>query len=291
MQSSWLGAVLVVAVTLSLAAYAGDTIELKEKSQSSQDLKLSGDLPGVHAGSLRFVTYAQLSSLPQITAQVSDDPNFSGSTEISGVSLDVLMRALGIRESGTLVAAICDDDYEAHYTEEYRQAHHPILVLRINAKPPAQYPRTADGGMYGPYLISHASFKPQYHILAHADEAQIPNGLIELRFLKQDEVLNAIRPHGPLAVNSPEMQGYRIAEQNCFRCHNAGVYGGHKAGRAWNSLARIAREDPSGFAAYTKDPQSQDESAMMPPNPEYDAATLHALTAYFQTFAPAPGPR
>jgi hypothetical protein len=30
---------------------------------------------------------------------------------------------------------------------------------------------------------------------------------------------------------------------------------------------------------------------MMPPNPEYDDATLHALTAYFQTFAPAAGPK
>ena len=291
MQSFRLSAVLAVAATLSLVAYAVDKLELHDTSRSSQDLRLSGDLPGLPSGSVRYIAFDQLSRLSQVTAKVTDDPNFSGSAEISGVPFDELMNALGIAESGTLVAALCDDDYEAHYTEDYRKAHHPILVLRINGNPPAQYKRTADGGIYGPYLISHATFQPRYHILAHADEAQIPNGLIELRFLTQDVVLNAIRPHGSFAENSPEMQGYQIAYQNCFRCHNAGDYGGRKAGRSWNSLARIAHGDPKGFAAYIKDPQSQDESAMMPPNPEYDDATLHALTAYFQTFAPAAGPK
>jgi hypothetical protein len=286
MQSSWLSAVLAVAATLSFVAPIADKIELRTKSQSSQDLKLSGDLPGLPADSVRFVSFDQLSHLPQVSAKVTDDPNFSGPAEISGVPLDELMSVLGISEKNTIVSAICDDDYEAHYTLEYRQAHHPILVLRINGKPPAQYARTADGGAYGPYLISHRSFTPQYHILAHADEAQIPNGLIELRFLKQDAVLNAIRPPGVFADNSPQMQGYRIAEQNCFRCHNAGSYGGHKSGRSWKSLARIARADPKGFAAYTKDPQSQDDTAMMPANPEYDDATLAAITAYFQSFPP-----
>jgi hypothetical protein len=287
MQSPWLSAVLAVATTLSFAAYAGDKIDLKRKSASSQDLKLSGDLPGLPADSVRFVSYEQLSHLPEVTFRVSDDPNFSGPTEISGIYLEALMSALGIRDSGTIVAAVCDDDYEAHYTEEYRKAHHPILVLSINGKPPAQTQRTEDGGAYGPYLISHASFTPRYHILAHTEESQIPNGVIELRFLKQSDVLNAIRPHGSFAGNSPEMQGYRMAEENCFRCHNAGDYGGHKSGRSWKSLAHLARIDPKGFAAYIKDPQGQDETAMMPANPDYDDATLHALTAYFQTFAPA----
>jgi mono/diheme cytochrome c family protein len=124
-------------------------------------------------------------------------------------------------------------------------------------------------------------------VLSHADEAQIPNGVIELRFLRQDVVLDAIRPRGSFAENSPEMLGYRIAQQNCFRCHNAGEYGGQKSGWSWQSLAHVAKVEPGGFAAYTKDPQSQDPTAEMPGNPEYDDATLHALTAYFQTFAAA----
>ena len=285
MRCSWLSVILAVAATLSSSAFVGDKIDLKVKSGSSQDLKLSGDLPGLPPDSVRFVTYDQLSRLPQVTFQVSDDANFHGSAEISGIYLDEVLRALQIPEKGTLIAAVCDDDYEAHYTDDYRAAHRPILVLRLNGKPPAQYPRTRDDGTYGPYLVSHASFQPRYHILAHAEEPQIPNGVIELRFLQQDAVLDAIRPHGTFAENSPEMQGYRIAFQNCFRCHNSGDYGGHKSGRAWRSLAHFAQEDPRGFEAYIKNPEAQDATAQMPGNPEYDDATLHALTAYYRTFA------
>ncbi len=286
MHASWRSAVLAIAAGLSLITFAADKIGMNEKSQSRQDLKLSGDLPGLPPGSVRYLTTDQLSHLKQVTFLVTDDPNFRGPTQINGIYLDELMHSLGIPEKNTLVAALCDDEYEAHYTEDYRSAHRPILVLRLNDKPLEQYARTGDAGAYGPYLVSHDSFKPRYHILAHAEEAQIPNGVRELRFLKQDTVLDSIRPHGSFSASSPEMQGYRIAQQNCFRCHNAGGYGGLKAGRSWNSLARIAKADPSGFAAYIKDPQSQDPTAAMPGSPEYDDATLHALTAYFQTFAP-----
>jgi mono/diheme cytochrome c family protein len=290
MQSSWLSALLAVASLFSSFVFAGDKIELKDKKQSSQDLELVGDLPGLPPDSVRFITYEQLNRLPQVDFKVTDDFNFHGPMEIGGVYLDEILKALNIPDKGTLIAADCDDEYQAHYTDDYRHAHRPILVLRLNGKPPAQFPRTRDDGTYGPYLVSHASFTPRYHVLAHADEPQIPNGVVELRFLKQDAVLDAIRPHGSFAEDSPEMQGYQIAQQNCFRCHNEGDYGGHKAGRSWSALARIAQASPQSFEAYTKDPQSQDETAEMPGNPEYDDATLHALTAYFRTFAPPAGP-
>jgi hypothetical protein len=289
MQFSCITAVLAVAATLSSVAVVADQIDLKEKSTSSQDLKLSGDLPGLPPDSVRFVTYDDLSHLPQVIFKVSDDSNFHGTTEVGGVYLDELLRALKIPDKGTMIAAVCDDEYEAHYTDEYRRAHRPILVLHLDGKPLAQYPRTGDGGAYGPYLVSHASFQPRFHILTHTEESQIPNGVIELRFLKQDSVLDAIKPRGNFADDSPQMQGYRIAQENCFRCHNAGNYGGHKSGRSWSSLAHIAKADPKGFEAYIKDPQGQDPTAAMPGNPEYDDATLHLLTAYFQTFAPASG--
>jgi hypothetical protein len=290
MQFSWLTVALAIAVTLASPAFQGDKIDLKVKSQSAQDLRLSGDIPGLPSGSVRYITYDQLRHLPQTSFHVTDDYNFHGHpTDITGIPLNDLLRTLNIPDKDTLVAAICDDGYEAHYTSDYRHAHSPILVLQLNGKSLAQNARTSDDGIYGPYLISHAAFKPRYHVLAHAEEAQIPNGLLELRFLKEGPVFDSIRPHGKFADDSAQMQGYTIAQQNCFRCHNEGAYGGSKSGRSWSALAKIAAADPAGFAAYIKDPQSQDPSAVMPANPEYDGPTLHALTAYFQTFAPAPG--
>ena len=106
--------------------------------------------------------------------------------------------------------------------------------------------------------------------------------MLELRFLREDEVFHAIEPRGDFAADSPQMQGYLIAQQNCFRCHNAGAYGGSKAGISWTVLGKIATTKPAYFKAYIKEPQSESAYAEMPDFPDYDDATLAALTAYFQ---------
>ncbi len=281
--------VLLAVLTLFLPAdSAMPVMTVSPKQASPQDLAVSGDVPGVATGTTGYLSLAELRKLPHVSATVTDDSNFTAPAHIEGVSLDDLLAALHIPGKNTMIAAICDDQYEAHYAADYRAAHHPILVYSLNGKPLATSARTADGGVYGPYLISHAVFKPRYSILSHPEEAQIPNGLLEVRFLNEDKVLAAIKPQGSFAENSPEVQGYRIAREDCFRCHNQGEYGGHKASRTWQRLAKLASEQPDFFSAYIRDPKSQYALAQMPGEPNDDDATIKALTAYFATFAPNP---
>jgi len=252
---------------------------------SPRDLELESDLPGAAAYSGQYVSYSELMKLPQVTFTVTDDSNFHGKAEIGGIYLEELLQVLKIPSKNTLIAAICDDGYEGHYTAEYRASHHPILVLAINGHPLYLTRRTGEDGDYGPYLISHASFTPRYHILAHEEEPQIPNGVLKLRFEREDEVLRAIRPQGDFADGSPQMKGYVIARENCFRCHNAGPYGGRKAGITWAVLGSMARRKPAYFEAYVKNPGAESPYAEMPGFPEYDDGTLAALTAYFQAIS------
>jgi cytochrome c1 len=55
-------------------------------------------------------------------------------------------------------------------------------------------------------------------------------------------------------------------------------------------LGKIATTKPAYFKAYIKDPQSESAYAEMPDFPDYDDATLAALTAYFQVI-PAKAPK
>jgi mono/diheme cytochrome c family protein len=300
MKALWIPGLLAIASALTIGTKTNDRggqekvaavprLPLRESRTSATDLELSGDVQGAQAYAGKCASYAELFMLPQVTFTVTDDANFPGKAELGGVPLQELMQALHIPEKNTLVAAVCDDGYEAHYSAEYRAAHHPLLVLTINGKAPALVKRSSDAGNYGPYLISHPRFVPGYRILGYSEEAQIPNGVIELRFLKEDEVLSAIRPHGNIAADAPQMQGYKIAEENCFRCHGAGDYGGRKAGITWSALGKIARGRPTFFRAYIRDPRAENDYAEMPGFPEYDDATLGALTDYFQTADAAPG--
>jgi hypothetical protein len=47
----------------------------------------------------------------------------------------------------------------------------------------------------------------------------------------------------------------------------------------------MASKSPGAFAAYIRDPSVSNPNAHMPANPQYDGATIAALTAYFQTFS------
>jgi mono/diheme cytochrome c family protein len=284
------------AINLRLAAarphtgsskFANLLAKAREQRLSPLDLEIGGELAGLPAGSTRYLAREDLESLPQVNYSVTDDSNFRGPTTIRGVLLEELLSDLGAAPDSELVVAICSDQYRTNYPRLYREAHHPLLVLKVNGQPPERWPKNAEGHGrdMGPYLISHPKFTPSFTILAHKDEPQIPWGVVRLEFRNEQHVFGAIAPRGNNASESNVQAGYQIAKQNCFRCHNMGGEGGTKARHPWLVLSAWAEASPDSFAAYVRNPQAANPRAQMPANPGYDDATIRALTTYFQTFA------
>jgi mono/diheme cytochrome c family protein len=270
------------------AAHSVPTIKSRAARQSSSDLEVGGELPGLPPGGTRYITREDLLALPQVTYTVTDDSNFAGPTKISGVSLEDLARALGAAAQSGLVVAICDDNYRANYPREYVAAHHPLLVLTINGQPPSGWPKDSEGHGYdmGPYMVSHPKFTPSFKIFSDAEEPQIPWGVVRLELRNENAVFGAIIPRGPLAGKPSVKAGFRLAQQNCFRCHNVGKEGGQKSGVPWLVLSAWATASPEYFAAYVRNPNAKNPHAEMPGNSGYDDATVNALIAYFRTFSP-----
>ena len=263
-------------------------LTLHETRQSETDLEIGGDLSGLHPGSTRYVTYIDLLRLPQVDYTVSDDPNFAGATRIGGVALSELVHELGPSIAANFVVAICNDEYRTNYPADYIAVHRPLLVLRINGRTIPGWPKSRYGRSLGPYLISHPVFAPSFRVLSHSDEPQIPFGVVRLEFRGEQAVFGAIMPRTRFASDSPVMQGYIIARQNCFRCHNMGQQGGQMAGRSWQTLAMWASTEPAYFVRYVENPQAVDSKNRMPGSPQYDAATIDALRRYFASFASTP---
>jgi len=261
--------------------------QLHERRQLPSDLEVSGALAGFPPEATRYITRAELLAMPQVNFTVTDDTNFTGPTRIRGVKLEDLARALGATSPSDMVIAICDDGYLAAYPRAYLEAHYPVLVLEVNGAPPAGWPKAADDHTsdMGPYMISNPKFMPSFKILSHTDDAQIPWGVVRLEFREEKTVFGTIAPRGPHAQDQEVQNGLRIAEQNCFRCHNEGREGGRKSGRSWEYLGTLAASSPKDFAAYIHAPQAKNPQAQMPGNPRYDEATLAALTVYFRTFS------
>jgi mono/diheme cytochrome c family protein len=272
------------------AAAARSRPALRSERESLSDLELSGDLAGQPPGAIRYFTRDDLLRLPQVSYTVTDDTNFTGPTEVSGVLLEDLIQRLSAAPDSDMLVAICSDHYKAYYPQVYLAAHHPFLALKINGQPPAGWPRDSETHGYdmGPYLISHASFKPAFKILSHADYAQIPWGVVRLELRNEKAIYSEIAPRGPQAADELVQAGYRIAEQNCLRCHNMGA--GTKSGRPWLVLSAWSAASPRYFADYVRNPRSRNPHAQMPGNPGYDDPTIGALIDYFRTFLESPQP-
>lgn len=262
-------------------------LELHSARLSPTDLEVSGELAGLPAGATRYVTRDDLLALPQVTYTVSDDTNFAGPTRVSGVPIEDLMHHLGAVPACNLVIAISDDEYRGHYPRAYLAQHHPLLVLDVNGKAPSGGPKDSHGhgSDMGPYMISHPNFTSSFEILGNAEEPQIPWGVVRIEFSDQKTVFGTIAPRGPHADDPGVVAGYRIALQNCFRCHNSGADGGQKSKVTWAVLSALATSSPGFFASYVRDPHARNPKAQMPANPSYDESTTAALTSYFQTFS------
>jgi mono/diheme cytochrome c family protein len=260
--------------------------KLRPERTSPSDLEISGDVKAVPPGATWYLTRADLLAVPQVSFTVSGDTNFLRPTRVSGVPLEDLVDDVGAPATD-LVVAISKDKYHTNYPRAYRTEHHPLLVLAIGGKPPSEWPKDPGGHGFnmGPYIITHRKFNPAFEVLGHADEAQIPWGVVRLEFRDEKLVFSAIEPAGPLANRPAVEAGYQIARQNCFRCHDAGGQGGKKSGVGWVALSAIAMASPDFFAAYVRSPKSKSPQSRMPPNPQYDDATLDALTAYFRSFS------
>jgi mono/diheme cytochrome c family protein len=286
MRFSW-SSILTPLSVLFFALSTLPSSALHQKRESRSDLEVRGVFAGLSQESTRYITHNELLSMAQLNFTVTDDSNFTGPTRIRGVKLEDLMHRVTAPSSADMVVAISDDGYRANYPPDYLAAHEPVLVLEVNGKAPAGWPKDSQEHKFdmGPYMISHEKFSPAFKILSHFDEAQIPWGVVRLDFRSEKIVFGAIAPRGPHAPDRPVQDGYSIAEQNCFRCHNAGREGGQKSGRSWESLGTLAASSPGAFKEYVRSPLSQNAEAKMPGNPQYDDATLAALTAYFATFS------
>jgi mono/diheme cytochrome c family protein len=282
---------LLLVLALVVAAntiVAQSPLPIAPTRHSPDDLELTGLIatPG-------FISYATLSTLPQITTPVRNDSNFAGqSIRVTGIPLEALAKALGAAPNSDLIDALCTDRYRAHYPAAYIARHHPILALKIDGERIEAWAARTHSYDPGPYFITHAHFVPGPKILAHDEEPQIPDNITRLNFTTAAATFGPLTPHGgSYAPDSPELQGFAIAKQNCLRCHSLGPVGGTKSGRDWLSLSTWAREQPAYFARYVHDPTAVETHAHMPPNPTYDAATLAALTAYFRTFTEETKPK
>jgi mono/diheme cytochrome c family protein len=206
------------------------------------------------------------------------DPNTSAPATYTGVYISDLFEAFGADKSIDVIGANCSDGRKQYYDRDYVAKHRPILLLKFDGKPPADWPNSEHGGWLGPYCVVHESFAPTETIYGYVEEPRNAPAVTSLELTRFTQSLGHFTPRR--SANDPEVvEGQKIAVGSCISCHRFGKAGGHRIDVPWDVLAVWAVNFRDKFRKYITDPHSINPTSQMPPHPTFDDATFSALEA------------
>jgi hypothetical protein len=113
-----------------------------------------------------YYSYDQLLTLPEVTVKTERDPNTNTPATYTGIYLSDLFEAFDADASFDVIGAKCSDGRKQYYDRNYLARHRPILLLKFDDKPPADWPNAEHGSWLGPYCVVHESFSPAETISA-----------------------------------------------------------------------------------------------------------------------------
>jgi hypothetical protein len=253
--------------------------------QDLQDLEvITLDAQGNPAKTL-YYSYDQLLTLPMVTVKTARDPNTNTPATYAGVYISDLFDAFGAATSFDVIGANRLDRFKQYYDRDYIAKHRPILLLKFDDKPPANWPNKEDGSMLGPYCVVHEGFSPPETIYGYVEQARNIYGVVSLELTRFSQSLGLFTPKKN--GSDPEVvKGQKIAVGSCISCHNLGNAGGRSAGRSWAELVAFAVNNKDHFRKKIIDPRSMNPGSAMPANPKFDDNALNALEVYFKAMTP-----
>jgi hypothetical protein len=230
-------------------------------------------------------SYDQLLTLPTVTVKTERDPNTNRPATYTGIYISDLFEAFDVDATFDVIGANCSDGLKQYYDRDYLARHRPVLLLKFDGKPPADWPDSEHGSWFGPYCVVHESFTPEETVYGYCEEPRFASGVTSLELTSFTQSLGRFTPKK--GGNDPEVvKGQKIAVGGCISCHKLGSAGGHRSGDSWQKLAESATTSKDYFRKYVTDPHSVNPTSAMPPHPKFDDNTFNALEAYFKAMIP-----
>ena len=202
-----------------------------------------------------YYSYDQLLTLPTVTVKTDRDPNTNAPATYTGVYISDLFEAFGADASLDVIGANCSDGRKQYYDRDYVAKHRPILLLKFDGKPPADWPNSEHGSWLGPYCVVHESFSPTETIYGYVEEPRSAPAVASLELTSFTQSLGLFTPKEERERSGsrqrPENRGRQLYFLPQFR--NAG---GHAASSSLVVLAAMAATSKDNFRKRVIDPRS-----------------------------------
>jgi hypothetical protein len=173
---------LVVALLTSISNAA--SLQPSETTENPLDLEVITLDPQGIAAKTAYYSYDQLLTLPAVTVKAERDPNTNTPATYIGIYLSDLFEAFDADASFDVIAAKCSNGSKQYYDRNYLARHRPILLLKFDDKPPADWPNPEHGSWLGPYCVVHESFSPAETIYGYVEQPRIALAVASLELTR-----------------------------------------------------------------------------------------------------------
>jgi cytochrome c2 len=264
-----------------LASAPAWALDLHPAPTSPVDLALTGRLTGVPAGATVYARWSDLRALPTTVLEM-DGEFIKGKQSVTVLFLSDLMKALPEEADADCLLARCADGYASVFTSAFISRYRPFLVLEIDGRGPKEWPPKGLDFNPGPYAVTVSpALAPDF--AAYRDgEHKRPWGVTTLEVASYAARFKAIYAGRWASLSPSARDGREIWINSCASCHQGpdGVFGGTKAGRAFQVVQAYAGYDRAFFDNYVRNPKALVPCAQMEPHPHYSDEELNGLAAF-----------
>ena len=200
----WAVARSFVVVAMLASNLNAASLQSSETRQNPLDLQVfTLDSQGIRTKTV-YYSYDQLLTLPTVTVKTERDPNTNTPATYTGVYISDLFEAFGADASFDVIGANSVGYYnKQYYDRDYLARHRPILLLKLDGKPPADWPTTEHESWLGPYCVVHESFSPAETIYGYVEQPRSVCKVVSLELTSFTQSLGRLTPKE--GGNDPEV--------------------------------------------------------------------------------------
>ena len=118
---------------LTLSA-PGLALTLSETKTNADDLALSGAFAGVPAGTVRYVSHAELLALPEVTHITEEPSPGMGQHDCTVLFMADFLKSVPLASGADCILLRCADKWESIYREVFIKRWNPYILLRMDGK-------------------------------------------------------------------------------------------------------------------------------------------------------------
>jgi cytochrome c2 len=246
------------------------------------DLKISGLIAGIPAGSARYLSRATLLASPAVVHLDEKPADSIPAADLTVIPIDRLVQGLPLAPGADAVLFICSDRWVSTVPIAFLNRVHPYLLLKYAGRTPAEgWPRFGPFEGLAPYYC-HWSPVLGPDVGERMEDGEFDaTQIVEIRAVNLAAHFAPFYPAKLAGLSAPGQEGRKLFIRECNNCHQGpGETGGNTSQRPFSILQVHAALNTAYFRTFVRNPRPFYPNTVMPTHEYFTEAMMNDLVAF-----------